>query len=629
MLQTIRSKISGLAAKVFFVLLAVIFGIWGIGDYAFLRERERPVITVGEVEIMPAQFDSEYRRTMERMRRSLGQLDAETARQLRLADQVVERMSNDAAIDQALTRLGFSVGDDAVRARILGDSAFRGASGQFDRNVFLGLLSQNQLTEAQFVTLIRQTMARDALADALTSGLRVPDVLVDRIYRYREERRVADYVMVPNTSILDPGQPTDQQVREVYEDNQDVFTRPEYRALTVLRIGPDELAAAMRPSDDDLREEYQSRRAELSTPERRDIEQIRFSDEAAARAARERIAGGAPFEDVAREVMGEAAAQVRLNNITRRELPSALAPAFDLPLNELSEPLRSPFGWHLLRSVRVEAAHEPTFEEARARIEAEVRRRMAGAAVYETGTRAEDAISEGRTMEQAAAQAGVPLVTIAAIDVDGKDASGQTVAAFEQAPEALRTAFSTNAGQTTQMIDTREGVVFIVRVDRVTEARLQPLEEVRDRVVNLWQTERRRELARARAQEILAKVNEGKTLAEAAAAFELTPSTSEPTTRARAQGQPATLPAEVVSEMFRLQPNAAGVASGREGAWVVRLTEVRPADPAADAAGVGRVRDELRQQMSNDMLQEFLSALRARFGVNVDRQQVERLTTSN
>ncbi len=629
MLQTIRSKISGLVAKVFFVLLAVIFGIWGIGDYAFLRDRERPVITVGSTEISPAQFDIEYRRTVERMRRSMGQMDAEMARQLRIADQVVDRMTNDAAIDQALASLGIVVSDDSVRARILADPTFRGASGQFDRNVFLGLLSENQMNEASFVALIRQTMGRDALAEALTAGTRVPDLLVDRIYRFREERRIAEYVYVPNSAITDPGQPTDEQVRETYEDNHDVFTRPELRALTVLRIGPDELAAAMRPSEEELREEYQTRRAELAVPERRDVEQIRFADETAARAARERIVAGTPFEDVAREAMGEAAAQLRLNNITRRELPSSLAAAFDLSANEVSEALRSPFGWHLLRSVRVEPGHEPTFEEARSRIELEVRRRLAAAAVYDTATRAEDALSEGRTIEQAATQAGVTPITVPAIDVDGKDAEGQTVAALDRAPEVIRAAFTTNAGQPTQLIDTREGVAFIVRVDRITEAQLLPLEQVRDRVVAMWQDNKRRELARARAQEILAKVNEGKSLGEAAEPFGLTPTLTDPTLRALRPGQPATLPPELVGEMFRLRVNQAGVAAGRDGAWVVRVSEIRPVDPAADAAGVTRVRDELRQQLNSDLLQEYLSALRDRYGVTVDRQQVERLTSSN
>ncbi|MBC8069072.1 MAG: SurA N-terminal domain-containing protein, partial [Deltaproteobacteria bacterium] len=170
MLQIIRSKITGLVAKVLFIFLAIVFGLWGIGDYAFLRETERPVITVGDVEISAQRFDQEYRRTIERYRRAMGQFDTAMARQLNVADQVVQRLINEAAIDHAVAALGIVVGDDMVRARILADPSFRGAGGQFDRNVLVSLLSQNQMNEAQFFAMIRQNMARDAVSEAIASG---------------------------------------------------------------------------------------------------------------------------------------------------------------------------------------------------------------------------------------------------------------------------------------------------------------------------------------------------------------------------------------------------------------------------------------------------------------------------
>jgi peptidyl-prolyl cis-trans isomerase D len=630
MLQAIRSKVSGLVAKVFFVFLALVFGVWGIGNYEFMRAREQPVITVGDITVSPQRYDFEYRRMIEQIRRQMGgQLDSDTLRQLNIASQVTQRLTDEAAIDQALATLGITVSDDAVRASILANPQFRGRTGQFDRNIMLAMLNETRQTEMQFFNSARRDLARDALAEALVAGTRVPEVLVDRLYRLRQERRVAQYVAVPNSTITELGEPTEEQLSEIYEDNQETFTRPEYRQLTLLRIGPDELMAGMRPSEEDLREEYQARQAEIRVPERRDIDQIRFSDEAAARAARERIVAGTDFAEVQREVMGEAAAQMRLANITRRELPTDLAAAFDLPENEVSEPLRSPFGWHLLRTVRIEAGREPTFDEMRATLETDVRRRLATQAVFDAGTRAEDAINDGKTVAEAAALIGVTPIAIPAIDVDGKDPEGAPVAALASAPEVLRAAFTTNAGQTTPLIDTREGIAFIARVDQVTQARLQPLEEVRARAIALWQAGRRRDLARERAQAILAKVNEGKTLAEAAAEFSLTAETTPPTLRTRGQPQPDGQPPELVGEMFRLQLNAAGVATGRDGSWVVRLTEIQPADPAADATAVTRLREELRQQLSSDVLREFLGATRARYGVTIDQPQIDRLTTAS
>src|SRR5262245_47732019 len=141
MLQAIRSKVSGLVAKVFFVFLALVFGVWGIGNYEFMRAREQPVITVGDITVSPQRYDTEYRRMIEQIRRQRGgQLDSETIRQLNLASQVTQRLTDEAAIDQALATLGIIVSDDAVRASILASPQFRGPTGQFDRNIMLAYL---------------------------------------------------------------------------------------------------------------------------------------------------------------------------------------------------------------------------------------------------------------------------------------------------------------------------------------------------------------------------------------------------------------------------------------------------------------------------------------------------------
>src|SRR5262249_55801952 len=162
--------------KVFFVFLALVFGVWGIGNYEFMRAREQPVITVGDVTISPQRYDAEYRRTVDQIRRQMGgQLDADTLRQLNIASQVTQRLT-----DQALATPGIVVSDDVVRANIIANPQFRGRTGQFDRNLLLAYLNETRQTEQQFFAQSRRDLARDALAEALVAGARVPEVMVDR-----------------------------------------------------------------------------------------------------------------------------------------------------------------------------------------------------------------------------------------------------------------------------------------------------------------------------------------------------------------------------------------------------------------------------------------------------------------
>jgi peptidyl-prolyl cis-trans isomerase D len=154
---------------------------------------------------------------------------------------------------------------------------------------------------------------------------------------------------------------------------------------------------------------------------------------------------------------------------------------------------------------------------------------------------------------------------------------------------------------------------------------VKPLAAVRDEALKLWQQEKREEAARQRAEKILAEVTAGKTLEAVAGQFDLKTAAVAPTPRAAGFDPRAAVPPEVSSRLFSLKPNEAAVVVGREGVYVVRLTEVVPADPAADAAGVTQLREQLQQQMSSDLVNSYAEALRQRYGVSIDQSVVDRV----
>ena len=110
MLQTLRTKAAGLVAKFLFVFLIASFAIWGIGDYAFLRQSDPTAVTVGDVTISATRLGNEYRRELENLRRRLGQFDDEAARQFGLMERVIERLVSQVILDKAATALGIPVG---------------------------------------------------------------------------------------------------------------------------------------------------------------------------------------------------------------------------------------------------------------------------------------------------------------------------------------------------------------------------------------------------------------------------------------------------------------------------------------------------------------------------------------
>lgn len=631
MLQAIREKTTGLVVKIFFGLLVVSFAAWGIGDYAFLRTTDDTAIKVGDTKVSLAALDADYRAARDRLRAALGgELDENLVRTFGLLDQTVERATTQAALDEEARRLGIVASDAQVRQRIAADPAFRGATGQFDRFQFQRVLYENGLSEQRYIELVRGETRRLPLIEALDTGAAVPAALVDAIYRHRNERRSGERVFVPASSFTDIGTPSDDQLKETYETNIDRFTAPEYRAASVARVGIDDVLATIEPDEKALEDEFAARKAEFDVPERRELKQMLFADEAAAKTALAAIEGGKSFDDVAKETPGQSPERTSLGEVTRGEtIPEIAEAAFasGAAAGKTIGPVRTPFGWHLVEIVSVKPGEEATLASVREKLLPDLKRRLAGERAFEIANKLEDQITRGRTLDEAAEAAGAKVVKLDAVDARGRDAKGEAVALFAGAPEALRAVFDTAVGRESQLIETRTGLYFLVRPDGVTPSQRKDFAAVRDDVATLWTAQRRDEMAANRAKEILTAIAGGEALEAVALRFNLRIEPIEPVLRTGDTAR--NMPAQIAARLFALKPGEAAVTPGLEGQYVVRMKDIVPADPAADAAGVEQIRTQLRQDMANDLVAEYTQGLRTRLGTQVNRAVVDRLNAPN
>jgi peptidyl-prolyl cis-trans isomerase D len=617
MLQQIREKTTGMVVKILFGILVLSFAVWGVGDYAFLRNVDDTAIKVGETKVTLQQLETDYRQARDRLRRAFG---GEVDESL---DPTVDRATTQAALDEEARRLGLVVSDALVRTRIANDPTFRGPAGQFDRFQFQRLLYENGFSEQRFVELVRADIRRQALIDAFEIATPVPAALVDRVYRHRNERRSGERMFVAAASFPDVGTPTDAQVAETYDANIERFTAPEYRAVSVVRVGVEEAMAGLELDAKTLQEEFEARRAEFDVPERRELKQMLFASEAEARAALAAIEGGKSFDQVASETPGQSPERAALGEVTRQEtIPEFAEAAFAAEAGKSIGPVRTPFGWHVVAIVSVKPGETATLESVRARLEPELKRRLGADRAFEIANRVEDLITRGRTLEDAANAAGAAIVKVAALDARGRNAAGEVEPVFSGAPEAVRAAFETPAGRESQLIETRTGPYFVVRPDGVTPAQRKPMADVRAEIVTLWQAERRDERAAARAREIVAAHEGGETFEAIALRLNSRIEAIEPVLRT---GDGGRVPAQIAARLFALESGKAAMAPGLEGHYVVRLKDVVPADPAADAAGVEQVRVQLRRDIAGDLGAEYAQGLRKRLGATVNRAVVERL----
>ncbi|KZD09820.1 peptidyl-prolyl cis-trans isomerase [Oceanibaculum pacificum] len=625
MLQLIRNRTASWVVKLLFVLLVASFAVWGIEDIFRSGGREDTAIRVGEVKMQTQQVNQEFQRELSNLRQQLGQMiTPEQAAQFGVMDRVIERMVNDALYGSLARDTGLVVTETMVRDAIAAEPAFRNAAGQFDRNQFTAALRSIGMTEEGYVDLLRRELARRNVVEAVIAGAPRPELMVDRLYRYRGERRVANLVFIANQSIQDVAQPNEEDIAAFYKENERRYMTPEYRGITYVALNAETLAKEILIPEEELRQEYEARRDSYATPETRDLSQILFSDEATARKAAEALSAGQSFEQVAQEIGGQDAEAIKLGNTAKTELIGDMGEAvFALDKGAVSQPLQSPFGWHIFRVNEINAASARSFEDVREELNRELATQRALNQLFEQANQVEDALAGGASVEDAAQRLGLPAVTIEAVSREGRTPDGAPVEALPARDRFLETAFATPQGEQSQLVEAGGDGYFLLRVDTVIPPAPKPLESVRDQVRDDILARRRDEAAKAKAEAIAKAVSDGKSLAEAASEAGVNaPATSAPFTR---DGQGLqNLPRSIASAGFRGSQGTPQVVNSRDGHYVVVVTEIRAADPAAEANAkeLDAVRGAVQQGIAGDILNSFSQALRQTYPVEVNRDRL-------
>jgi peptidyl-prolyl cis-trans isomerase D len=463
------------------------------------------------------------------------------------------------------------------------------------------------------------------VVEAIAAGARAPATLVEAIYAYREETRVADTVEVASATLEVPP-PDDAAIKQYYDQNPDRFTAPEYRTISYVPIEVEEIAKEINVSKEDIESTYEDRRAEFTVDERRTVEQMVLPDEATAERAKAMLQQGRPFAEVARELAGQQdPAQLALGSFARAgfPLPEAADAVFALAEGGFTDPVTSPLGRHIFRVTKIEPGRVAGLEEVRAELAAELAREHALDVMFELSNKLEDELAGGASLEQAAGRLSLAVNRVADLARAGTLKDGSTPPPAVASPEFLSAAFDTYQGAESPLGETADGNFFILRVDGVTAPAVRPLDEVREAVIGLVTAERKQAAAETVAVEIVDAMKGGKTLEAAAADRGLAVKASESFTRdGRSTG--LRLPPALVAEMFAASPGGVATAATASGFMVARLKQVRAAEATGDAAKKA-IGETLDQAVRDDLLGQFTSFLRGRYSVSVRQAAVDSL----
>jgi peptidyl-prolyl cis-trans isomerase D len=601
MLTTIRKGSKSWLVYGLFGVLIVAFAAWGIGDIFSNRGLSKPVLEVGGSTYSQQEFDRDLRNRLQQFRQQGLDVNAQQFAALGGIDQVISQQTSQMLLRQYADKLDLTIPQAVAVADIQNNPAFRNALGQFDREQFLSLLSQNGLSEAAYVQIRQDEMRMQQLTGPTFGALSMPPVLADRVYAYLNETRTAEFLVIPDASMTEVKDPDQATLDKFYKDNIAQYQRPEYRAFTALHLKAEDFAKDVKIDDDQVKKEFDSRQAEFVTPETRAVEQVVVQDQAKADAIAAAIKGGKSFADAVKETTG--GAPVDLGEVTKDKLPPAIAEqSFALAADGVSAPIKSPFGLHVVHVKAITPGSTKTFDAVKDQLRQELALGQAGDAMVSVINQLDDTLAGGATIEEAAKQLQLPAQKYEAVDSSGKDRAGKDANVI---PEILQLAQSTESGQTSLVTALSDNSYAVVQVTAVTPVEAKPLTEVTEQAKQDWLAKARRDAADAKAKEIADKVKSGD-LASIGKSMGLNLQTSQPFTRDQGDGA---IDASLAQKLFAVKLGEAATGRTADSAVVARVSAITPAKPEENKDKIAELSKSLAKTMRKDLYAEFLFAL--------------------
>lgn len=626
MLDSLRRHATGWVAKVLFGILVLSFAIWGIGDIFRAPHGGSAVAEVAGSDVTVREVDNAFDSRVRQMQQQFGgNFDRRAAVSLGVMQQALDAAVARHLVDAHARDLGLVAADETVADTIRQDPSLQGAGG-FDRERFNLLLRSIGMSEAQYLEAVRGDLTRNTLVGSLTGISTTPDLLARKLVEYRLEQR-RGRALVVDAAGIEVQPPTEEVLAAYLAAHAKTYEAPEYRSITLLTLAPEDLLGEIEISDADLKAAYDARLDSYRKPEQRQFEQLLAFDEPTIRRAAEAVAGGKSFTEVAATLKDAKVERSEVGPLAKGDLPEALDQAgFALAQGAVSEPVQTPFGWHLLRVESV----VPEQVQPLSAVEDELRRELsldkAAAELPDRATRLDDELAAGTALEAAAEKEGITPLKVERVDRTGHTPTHERLAADRLTSDILERVFAAAQGETSLLEQTDDGNrYFMFRVDAVEPAHDRPLAEVRDEVSKAWRAEEQQKGAKARAEELRQQASNPAALAELAqqhadarlVAF-------GPVVRGDDGAKEGLSPAAIAS-LFATPSGelAAGVVEVPGGSAIIAVDEIIPAavDPQVLSATQSAITDSLRAEL----LGAYESALRQRYSVTINQSVLAQL----
>ncbi len=627
MLTTLRNSSKNTILKftlgVLLTVLIVSFAMWGTEDLIGVSKKQSTVASVGKLDISAKEFYSLYSRQTEEIRKLLGSsLDIKKSREFGYVDRALSSLVNRALFNNEALSLGLSVSDNNVRDKILKDDAFKDDLGQFSELMFRQLISESGYTEDSYVEGTRQDLAREQMVETIRSSLIVPEVIQQNLGEYNLQERSVDYVTIKSENEKIKNISIDQ-LKKFYNENKDKFYSEEFRSVKTLLLDAKKYAKKLTVTDEEVELLYEERKESLIEPEQRFLQQILVDDLKNAETISQKIKNKQDFESVAKEEAGLTTDDINLGWNTRSELPEGIVDSiFKLNVGEVSSPLKSTFGWHIVKLIEKKERKEVPFNDIEEKFRKEILLEKGKEAVFDLQDELEDLLSSGNTFEEISEILDIKLIRAKKISRNGTLADGSKNEDFQD-ERILRSVFNQelNIEGNIINIDKDEGLAISI-VDEIIEPKQLEFNQAEKDIKLQLSKKLKFDSAKKKAQRIKEMVDQGADFKDVVKIHSLEIRGVKPFTRILPDS--SEIPIPLISKIFESDIGDVNISERGDEVIVAKTVEIID-DLVKNNDELKQFVKRVKDDLTVDLLAQFSEALRKKYKITINDDVINQL----
>lgn len=514
MLQNIRDNSQGWIAKTIIGVIVVLMALTGFDAIIQSTSNSQNAADVNGEKITQSSLNA----AVDMQRRQLIQQFGKDFDASLLDDKLLRQASLDSLVDRTLLlqgakEAGMGFSDASLDQLILQTPAFQ-VDGKFNAARFDQILQQQGMGRMEFRERLKQDVLVSQLQASLAASNFVTDAELENFVRLdKQTRDFASQTIHIDTKSVDI---SDDELKVYYDEHKDQYMSPEQVVVEYVELRKESFFAQAEASDEELQALYQKEIANLAEQRRAahillEVNDKLSDEQAKAKLAEvaERLKQGEDFAKLAEEVSQDPGSASNGGDLGFAG-PGVYDPEFEKSLyalkkDEVSAPVRSSFGWHLIKLLDVQAPEVPSFDSLKAKLEREVKAQQVEQRFVEAAKELEEASFEASDLAQPAQELGLQVQTSGAFGREG----GEGVAANRQIVQAAFSPEVLEDGANSGAIELDPDTTLVLRVKEHKKPTLLPLEEVSAGIRDTLSRKKASEAAKAEGEALLVQLRDG------------------------------------------------------------------------------------------------------------------------